>query len=109
MLTRAHLAGRPPIHRLRTANYEADHDATASLATARVQDDLVLDSSYYAHGNAARRRAYEQLSDMGTRLDEVDDRIDDLLHRLADIADVLDPERVENTAVEDARRGPAGG
>lgn len=105
VLTRAHLAGRPPIHRLRTA----DHDATASRAIPLEQDDLVLDGSYYAHGNAARRRAHEQLSDMGARLDEVDDRIDDLLHRLADIADVLDPERVENTAVEDARCGTAGG
>lgn len=93
VLTRTHLAGRPPIHRYRTADHEAAHGTTACRATPRVRDDLVLDGSYYAHGNAARRRAYEQLSDMGARLDEVDDRIDDLLHRLADIADVLDPKR----------------
>ncbi|WP_304119209.1 hypothetical protein, partial [Mycolicibacterium bacteremicum] len=51
---------------------------------------------------------HERLSDMGSRLDEINDRIESLLYRLADIENALDPERAEH-GVKDVRRNRATG
>ncbi|OZE28287.1 hypothetical protein CH262_02910 [Rhodococcus sp. 05-2255-1e] len=84
VLARAHLTRQPPTHRDRIATPGHSGDTTATPA---VQDDVVLGGSYYAYGIAARRRAHERLSDLGSRLDEIDERIEALLCRLDDITD----------------------
>lgn len=105
VLAQAHLTRQPPTHRDRTATPGAGRDTAAAPA---LHDDCFLDSNYYAHGTAARRRAHERLSDMGSRLDEINDRIESLLYRLADIENALDPERAEH-GVKDVRRNRATG
>lgn len=86
-LTRAHLTGQSPTHPGRITEPGAGRDTTVVHSA---WGDVVLDQGYYVRGTAARRDAHERLSDMGARLDEVEDRIDDLLRRLGDI-DVAAP------------------
>ncbi|MGB3771303.1 MAG: hypothetical protein WBA00_09185 [Rhodococcus sp. (in: high G+C Gram-positive bacteria)] len=88
MLARAHLTGQSPTHRGRITGPGEVPDA----ADPWFEGDLVLDESYYVHGTEARRRAHQRLSDVGARLDEVDDRIEELLRRI-DSIDVAPPGR----------------
>ena len=101
MLARAHLTRQPPIHRDRTAPPRAGRDTAAAPA---LHENPMLDNNYYAHGITARRRAHERLSDTTSRLDEIDERIESLLHRLAGIEHALDTERAGHGAQEAHRK-----
>ncbi|MBY6709138.1 MULTISPECIES: recombinase [unclassified Rhodococcus (in: high G+C Gram-positive bacteria)] len=86
ILARAHLTGQSPTHRGRITGPGEVPDT----ADPWFEDDFVLDENYYAHGTLARRRAHQRLSDVGARLDEVENRIEELLRKI-DSIDVAPP------------------
>ncbi|MCD2114093.1 hypothetical protein LQ384_23540 [Rhodococcus rhodochrous] len=72
MLVRAHLSGRAPTRKALPVPTQVD---THTL----VESDVVLDSSYYERGAAARRRDHESLADLAAVFGEIEARVDELL------------------------------
>jgi hypothetical protein len=93
-LTRAHLIGHPPVHQPRITRPASDSDGAVAEEITQDGADIVLDNSYYEHGIRARHQAHTRLASIDDRFDEISDRADELLRRLADIID--DPEQEED-------------
>ncbi|MDJ0362254.1 hypothetical protein [Rhodococcus sp. H29-C3] len=88
-IVRAHATGQPPRRIIgRPLRYNdqpgSDHHPT-SIAAECVSADL--DPGYYTAGVAARRRAHEKLSELPSLVDDVEDRIEQLLQRTLDLLD----------------------
>lgn len=88
-IVRAHATGQPPrrtIGRALRPNDQlgSDHQPT-SIAAEVVSIDL--DPGYYTAGIAARRRAHEKLAELPSLVDDVEDRIEQLLQRTLDLLD----------------------
>jgi len=71
-LVRAHLSGHAPVRK--PLPVLAQRDIHTS-----VEPNIVLDSSYYERGAAARRRDHESLADLTDVFDELETRVDELL------------------------------
>ncbi|MCZ4278781.1 recombinase [Rhodococcoides yunnanense] len=95
-LTRAHLTGQPPVHRPRIIRTANDTDEAVAQEITHDGADIVLDNFYYEHGVRARREAHTHLANIDDRFDEISDRADELLRRLADIID--DPDQEDDDA-----------
>ncbi|WP_228045244.1 hypothetical protein [Rhodococcus pyridinivorans] len=72
MLVRAHLSGQTPVRRALPVPPQGDIHTS-------VEPNVVLDSSYYERGAAARRRDYESLADLAAVFGEIEARVDELL------------------------------
>jgi hypothetical protein len=84
-ITRGHLSGQAPAHRLRTPLPSAVIDVAARPSPDDGEDAITLDSHYYRRGVTARRRAQAWLTTVGDELDGVASRAEELLEQLADI------------------------
>lgn len=88
-VVRAHTAGQPPRRTIgRTLRPDnqlgSDHHPIPSAAECASSD---LDPGYYSAGVAARRRAHEKLAELPSLVDDVEDRIEQLLQRTLDLLD----------------------
>ena len=85
-ITRAHVSGQSPNHRLRKPLPNIDLDRARHPSRDHDQPTS-LEERYYRRGITARRRAAAWLTSVGDELDDVVDRAEQLLEQLALIVD----------------------
>ncbi|MDV7246263.1 MULTISPECIES: hypothetical protein [Rhodococcus] len=82
-ITQAYLSGRPPAHTIPQRRFRPESAPT----TCPIESDRALDPHYYERGIEARRSAHQDLTDVTTLLNDIEDRADQLLAELLGILD----------------------
>ncbi|MDJ0392492.1 hypothetical protein QMK17_03980 [Rhodococcus sp. G-MC3] len=98
-VVRAHTIGQPPRRtpgRIPPPRCQLDNDHESTLPAAVIEVSADLDAGYYSAGVAARWRAHTELAEIPSLVDDVEDRIEQLLRRTLNLMD--DPEVTERRA-----------